>query len=125
MANSGLKFKHLMNALNKLRGEDIIRFDFGYFVPNGFHSYRGWYEDMALGYVEPERDEEFTVKEFKQLLAKAYGKTIEGYKGGTYHIHNDTYVWVSRDSSQLTGTTITNIKDLGYGYAIIETAYED
>ena len=58
---------------------------------------------------------------YKSLI----GDTIEGYKGGTYKITEDTHVWVANSSGDCTGTIIVNIRDLSHGTAILETEYED
>ena len=122
--NSGLNFGAFIDAVKALPDETIIRFDFGYFTPKGKHSYRGYYEDIALGYTDETHDR-LTAKDLAAELTSYLGQTISGYKGGDYTVTRDTGMWVSADSSECTGTIITSVRDLGYGYAIINTAYED
>lgn len=55
------------------------------------HSYRGYYEDLAL---EPSEG----LRPAEELLAEcraAMGKAFHGYKGGRYIMGEDTPVWVS------------------------------
>lgn len=122
--NLGLNYGQFVNELEKLSPETIIRFDFGYFTPKGYYSYRGYYEDCAIGYTDDIYDN-LTAETYLHLLKSYKGETLYGYKGGEWAIHDNTSLWVAADSSQCTGTIITGITDLGYGYAIINTTYED
>lgn len=120
--NTGLKYAELVDAVSKLKPDTIIRFDFGYTTPCGMHSYRGYYEDMAIGYKDDEFGNLLAGQWLDELKSFSQQK-LHGYKGGTYDVRHDTTIWVSKHISEVTGTMITGIKDLGYGYAIIETAY--
>lgn len=122
MNNNGLTYKQLLIAVGELKPETIIRFDFGYLTPSGMHSYRGYYEDMAIGYKSGVFDR-LTAGQWLDELKSFRKEKLYGYKGGVYPVMDNTCLWVSSDSSEATGTIITGIKDLRYGYAIIETAY--
>jgi hypothetical protein len=124
--NGGLNYGQLVRELERLSTCSVIRFDFGYFIPNGWHSYRGYYEDLAIGYSDniSGGHDEFTVKDLLNILAEAKAGTLYGHKGGEYKVKDATSVWVSKDSSQCTGTYIKSIQDYSLGFAIINTDYE-
>ena len=60
-------------------------------VDAGPHSYRGYYEDMAIQSTTklPTAEEVLTMAE------DALGETYHGYKGGRYTMGEDTPLWVS------------------------------
>lgn len=120
---TGLTVIQLINEIKKLKRDTAIRYDFGYFSPVGFHSYRGFYEDVAIGFEY--RQDNLMAMDFLKQLKNMLGKEIHGWKGGTYIVEPDSYLWVSKDASEANGTVITGVTDLGYGYAILNTAYED
>jgi hypothetical protein len=63
-------------------------------VPLGVASYRGYYEDLALGYSDATGDKTETVDGLRETLKQALGKVFEGYKGGNYTASEKTLVWV-------------------------------
>lgn len=82
----------LLNELDKVYENKPIVFRKGYTLLSDFHSYRGDYSQLAIEYSE-EPNQEFTVRDFKELLDRALDKgTMEGYKGGDYDIDEDTEV---------------------------------
>lgn len=121
--NNGLNLGQLIKCLDELPEETTVRFDFGYFSPKGYHSYRGHYEDLGLGYEHGNHN--LKAKDYAKELHSYIGQTIEGYKGGAYVVTAKTGLWVSGSSRECTGTTIFNVRDLGYDSAIIETRYEE
>ncbi len=102
--------------------EKTIRYDFGYFEPNGIHSYRGYYDQLALGYEIKEYGEETKVSDVLKYCKNAIGKSFVGWKGGEYTMDEDTPLWVS-NSGQACGTAIVGVKDTYV--IIIETANLD
>lgn len=121
--NEGLDFGNLVQELKRLSPDTSIRFDFGYNVPSCWSSYRGYYEDLAIGYTD-ENPHEFTVKDFLDILYEAKAGTLLGYKGGEFRVDNKTNIWVAQGSSQCTGTFIDKIREHGHKFAIIHTSYE-
>ena len=113
----------LIEQVERLKPETIIRFDFGYTTPKEAYSYRGYYDHLAIEFETGVYD--YTAADFLKLLKSSRRKEIYGYKGGTYITTDSTPVWVVGDSSESTGTAVKGVRDLGYGYAIIETEYED
>lgn len=58
--------------------------------PGDFHSYRGYYEFIAV-----DKGSDKTVREFLSQVYKAIGASFTGYKGGDFVMTNQTPVWVS------------------------------
>jgi hypothetical protein len=66
-------------------------------APIGLDSWRGSYEQLALGYVN-DHNRGFELLTVADLLANceaAVGKTFEGWKGGLFVMSRATPVWVS------------------------------
>jgi hypothetical protein len=68
-----------------------------------FDSYRGYYDDLALGYIakdyyeENKDDEIHTVKDFLEEAKRCLGKTFYGWKGGKFIMDKDTPLWVANN----------------------------
>lgn len=63
-------------------------------------SYRGYYEDIAFSYIQPERSflkPHMTVGAFLQICRTALGSSMTGYKGGDYYVFDDTYCWLANE----------------------------
>jgi len=107
-----------------------IRYDFGYFVPWRAESYRGFYNQLALGYGEERPKEEWQKRQVLATpaaviaeLERAIGRTYEGYKGGDFIMRADTPLWVA-NTGEAPGTAVVGIRSLNYT-VIIETGYVD
>lgn len=85
-----------------------ITFDFGGFVPTSFASWRGFYDQLALGYEEPEYNESVTVANLLDLATATVGVTMSGYKGGSYLMTKETNLWAD-NYSRSTGTAIFDV----------------
>ena len=65
-------------------------------VPAGFHSYRGYYDHLALDWDDEEESRSTpTLEELLQWCISADGGVYEGYKGGDWIMHAGTPVWVA------------------------------
>jgi len=73
--------------------------------PADFWSYRGYYEDLAIGVTTYP----VTVGEWLSKLKEQIGKTHDGWKGGTYDVREDTPLWVATQPRD-TGPAITGVK---------------
>ena len=109
----------LIQQLSRCNSDSYIRYDFGAFTPKGIDSYRGYYEQLALGFAEP--SETAKVGEILALCKGAVGKTFWGYKGGTYRMNEGSYVWVA-NCGHSTDTGIKKVKMMGY-QAVIVTGF--
>jgi hypothetical protein len=61
----------------------------------GIGSYRGYYEQLAIGLQAVP----ITADQLAQLLRKQVGDTVTGYKGGEYRITRETPVWAAEYGS--------------------------
>lgn len=123
----------LIEALERVRvrrvGEDgepnnqIVQFDFGGLAPKGLHSYRGFYEDLAIGFTT-EQAQGPTLDAFVAELRAAIGSTITGYKGGSYIVRPGTSVWVAQ-RGDTSGTFIKGIDTTDWGLAVLKTRWTD
>ena len=100
-----------VNTPCKDGSEKEVRFDFGYFKPTNLDSWRGSYDELALGYSETEKD--IKVSELIKTLKEAIGKTFTGYKGGDFVMGKNTPVWVS-NYGESPSTGIIGVKDLDW-----------
>jgi hypothetical protein len=99
--------------------EPYVRFDFGYFEPIDIHSYRGFYDELALSYGN--KSNEVLLSGFIKMLEDAVGKTFTGWKGGDYTMTKDTPLWVA-NSGEANETAVVGVIDDGFR-VIIETRY--
>jgi hypothetical protein len=105
----------LIDALKKQPKDAIVSYEFGYFAPTTLASYRGYYEDLALGYVEPEYAKRPTVASLLVELEAAVGATFEGWKGGQYRMDRDTPVYVA-NPGECPGTGIVGVESIDDGH---------
>jgi hypothetical protein len=105
----------------KLRPQDQgICFDFGGLEPNDIGSYRGFYDELSIGFAESGRFR--NVGELLAELEDAVGKVFEGYKGGDFRMGRETPLWVANYG--MTGSTmIVGLRECDYT-TVIATAYE-
>ena len=112
----------------KDNGEDKeICYDFGTAIPTDLDSYRGSYNELALGYKLTGYDNdakhltELKAKDLLQHLKDGIGKKYTGWKGGEYTMSEDTPVWVA-NSGNAGSTAIVGILNDGWRLIIL-TAY--
>lgn len=116
-----LQLGELIDLFEKCPPDKTVRYDFPHFVPGDLDSYRGYYEQLALEYVDT--GEVPTAASLLTKLKAADGATFEGYKGGEFTMDRSTLVWVANYGSS-GHTIITGVTWDGY-YAIIHTAYQE
>lgn len=104
-----------------------VDFDFGTALPTQLDSWRGSYDEIALGYKLSGYDnnsEHFTNNKADKLLEhlkSAIGKEYTGWKGGEFIMDENTPVWVANPGHS-GNTGIVGVLDAGYKLVII-TAY--
>lgn len=94
----------LIDSLKRCKPDEAVRFDFCMTTPTTLDSYRGYYEDLALGWTAQENYPEPLVATFLAYLKSMLGKTVHGYKGGEYTVERDQILWVANYSD--TGDTV-------------------
>lgn len=83
----------------------VVKFDVGG-CPNFPHSFRGYYDDLAL-----EPFEGITlVKKLLELLKKSLNKEFTGYKGGEFLMDARTPLWMSKYGSSVRARAIMNVR---------------
>ena len=118
-----LSLGDVIERLQKLDSEDRVVFDFCNLVPTKLRSWRGSYDELALGYVDTGRfdRERVSVNELLEHLRSAVGDTFEGWKGGDYVMDFNTPVWVA-NPGEAGGTAIVGVEFIDY-QVVIQTAY--
>lgn len=111
----------LTDLLAKRDPEQSVSFDFEHMHPTTLHSYRSFYDDLALGFDD--KGEAPTVAQLIERLRAADGETFHGWKGGEYRMTRDTPLWAAR-SGNAGSTAITGLADCSW-QTVITTAYVD
>lgn len=89
-------------------------------VPDDIDSYRGYYDELALGYSS---EGFMSLSNFVEMLENADGGTFSGYKGGEFTMYGDTPVWVSNYGNS-EGIMVTDIQ-LVAGKVVLQTQHVD
>lgn len=111
----GLRLGELVEMLAPLEADACVMFDFcGCFPLPEVDSYRGYYEDLAIGWSEYEagRFEPATVSQIYSTLSGAIGSTYGGWKGGEFTMRSDSRLWVSNPGSS-SGVAIVGVTPAG------------
>jgi hypothetical protein len=76
----------LIVGLRSCKADARVCFDFpSWMGPDGLHSYRGYYDQPALGFkYQGFPDEYLTAHAYADQLEAALAETHYGYKGGAY-----------------------------------------
>jgi hypothetical protein len=96
----------LIYSLEGISPLTYVSYDWWGMKPTTIQSYRGYYEDIALGVTQ-----DGLATTAQQLLAecrKALGADFEGYKGGRYRATEDTGLWAS-EYGQVSDIIITGL----------------
>lgn len=106
--NSGLTLGELIAELERLPEKAVIELDFGGAVPTTLDSYRGYYDQLALGYTGEYGATTPTVGSLLAELKSAVGKTFQGWKGGDYVMTEKTNIFIANPGC----TSDTYIKEV-------------
>ncbi len=107
-------------AMNDREEEPTVRFDFEFLVPERLDSWRGSYDELALGFGDGDGPK---LSEFIRMLQGALGKTFYGYKGGDFVMSPTTPVWVANYGNS-GNTAVIEVVDNSYE-VILMTAYRN
>ncbi|SRR5216684_1747649 len=101
----------LIDGLRRLPSEATVWVGSGRYRPTELGSYRGYYEDLALGF-DARRDELCTVSDLLVKCVGAVGKDFYGWKGGKYRAALDTAVWAG-NQGEANGMAVTGLSSIG------------
>lgn len=107
----------LIEELSKLNPKATVYIEPFHLIPQGFYSYRGYYEDLAIEYSS--EGEECTVAVLLKWANSALGRMFAGYKGGSFLMEVDTPIWVSNygETSQM---RLADIEVLGDNWVYLK-----
>lgn len=120
MHEKQMSLGEMIAALRACNPDSDIFFDFGGLHPTDVDSYRGYYDDLAIGFSD---DSGSSVKRLLSELEPAVGSTFSGYKGGDFRMHDGTPMWVA-NYGRCHSTAVVGVRDLGWG-VVIDTAHTD
>jgi len=109
-AKNQMTLGEMIAALKRKDPERDVTFGFDYCRPSCVHSYRGYYEDLAIGY---KRLEPCTVATFLKMLEDVEGQTLTGWKGGDYVMDADTTVWMANPGDSC-GMAVVDVVETQY-----------
>jgi hypothetical protein len=111
-----------IDALSEINPNQGIYYDWGSLYPTHFESYRGYYDQLALG-IDASRSSLVTVGSLLQHASDCIDKTFTGWKGGEYTMSRKTMLWVC-NPGMTSDTVIVGVRDAGYG-AVIQTFIQE
>lgn len=113
--------KNKEEIVKRCNNEPTVVFDFEHLHPNSIDSWRGSYEELALGFTD--EGKEMTITEFLKMLKDTLGKTLTGYKGGDYLMSKHTPIWVA-NYGNAGNTAVIEVVDNEFEVILI-TAYRE
>ena len=105
-----LNVGQLIALLKERPKDESVQFDFGGIAPTKCANYRGYYQDLAIGFDE---EGHATVGSLLAELTAAVGQTFMGWKGGEYVMRRNSSLWVA-NPGRTTDTVIVGINDCDY-----------
>lgn len=109
--------------------DKCVSFDFGTAVPTTLDSWRGSYDELALGYKLTGYDNNedhfgsITNKALIEELKSAIGKEFTGWKGREFVMDESTPVWVD-NAGNSSNTAIVGVLDDGWRVVLITSFTE-
>lgn len=117
MCADNLTIGKMLEKLNSFHDDEQFIFSNGTFFDGTYDSYRGYYEDLYIGYSNEDKGFN-TIGKLKQTLHKALDhREMYGYKGGTFAINNDTLIWLAQYG--YTGNMIVDVQKVGEHISVI------
>lgn len=101
-----------------------VSFNFPGQHPTWFRSYRGYYDQIALGHGSFDYDMPVTRDILIERTLSSIGMTFSGYKGGEYIMTANTPVWVA-NASNPSGYALTRVQDTGYDIILHTVKVDD
>lgn len=117
--DSPITLGELIDKLSVCNQDASVYFDFLQSSPTTLDSYRGYYDQLALGWDSS--SDAPTVASLIDNLCSAIGATFTGWKGGEFVMDRNTQVWCD-NPGRCTGTAIVDIDDNGYCVLLVTAA---
>ena len=112
----------LIKGLEAAKPDLPVYFDTLNLIPTDLRSYRGYYDQLALGFaVDGPR---VTARSLLEICRAANGAVFEGYKGGNYRMGLDTEVWVS-NYGEVSDTLICDVVHKDYCVILMTEKVDD
>ena len=96
-----------------------------------FESYRGYYEDLAIGYsgigASLQASAGSLLRAAQKIMNGGFSSTFTGYKGGEFAMNADTPIWIS-NYGEASGYALVDIVAEGMDgneYAVLLRGYYD
>lgn len=112
----------LLKALENEPDKNEVRFAFGMLAVTGVDSYRGYYDQLAVGWGEA-YGKTLTVAEFAAVLKQSMHNPLVGYKGGEFLMEERTPLWAA-NYGECPQTAIIGIAESGIDF-LLETTHWD
>jgi hypothetical protein len=120
-AIQGLRLGAFRDALQAMPDDAQVVYDFGGFAPTTFASYRGFYDDIALGFTDA-YDETMTADKLARMATETIGQAFHGYKGGEFVMDESSRLWVA-EWGRTSGTVITRVEAVSDYLVVLHTGY--
>lgn len=117
MNKKPLTLETVIRTFKSVPSDKLVYFDFGNFVPTTLGSYRGYYNELALGYDNTFNYQSPRAGELLTKLDLAVGRSFPGWKGGEYIMDKYTPVWAA-NSGEATSCGIVGFIDAGWSIII-------
>ena len=98
MSDKQITLGQLIDALDKVPPSTRVYYDWCRVAPASLNSYRGYYEDLALGY-DCRRGAACEAGELLKECRGVVNSYLEGYKGGNFRMTRKTPVWCANYGS--------------------------
>lgn len=122
-SHSPISLGILIERLSAIDNDRRLKFDFGNAEPSGrTHSYRGYYEHMAMGIEYGDATVSAEVGEIYSQLTHNVGIKLKGWKGGRFLMTENTPVWAA-DWGESTQTAITDVHVPDHGAVVLRTSH--
>lgn len=118
-----LNLGQFIEVLEKRPSDQGVMFDFGGCVPTGWDSYRGYYDDLALGFSGEYGANGLTLAQLIDNSKRCIGKDFTGWKGGEYAMDAYSRIWVANPGNT-SDTIITGVRDCSW-WTVIATEWEN
>lgn len=113
----------LIDALERMPKDKSVIFDFCKLAPGNFSCYRGYYEQLALGYGEGHTLKHPTVGVLLDGAREANGNTYSAWKGGEFKMGRHTSLWAAQDYDDCSDTMIVGVVEHDFE-VVLQTEYE-